>query len=202
MGCRMLPLREGHGWLQVFPSGDERRVHQCDICRQVKHESHFPPSRATGRPSGICQKCSRKYVQDICWTKWHKHKNFNEELYVHLHALVKGALGGARSRGLYFRIEPINVFDLFFAQKGKCAVSGTDMTYLRGGKSNGRRGGRRVPTNVSIDRVDNEKGYMPNNIQLVASVVNIMKGTMTSDDLVYWCGKIILTRADKLDAEA
>ena len=203
MGCKMLlPLRDGRGWLQVFPSGGDRRVRRCDICYQIKDECHFPPSRATGRPSGICQKCSRKYVRDICWTKWHKNKWFNDSLYGHLHAVVRGARGGARSRGLYYRIEPINVFDLYFAQDGKCALSGIEMTHQKGDKNSGRRGGRRVPTNVSIDRMDNEKGYIPGNIHLVASVVNIMKGTMTTDELIFWCGHIILTRADQDDAAA
>ena len=198
---KMLPLRDEPGWLKIYPDGNEYRVRKCDLCRKIKHEQEFPPRRSTGKIPGICRTCAKKFVYDPCWNKWHKHDLYSDDLYNYLHGLVRGARGGARSRKLYFRIEPIEVFDLYFAQNGKCALSGMELTYLKSNKHTQRRGGRRVLTNVSIDRIDNEKGYIPGNIHLVASVVNIMKGTMSIDDLIYVCGKIILTRADELDAE-
>lgn len=80
-------------------------------------------------------------------------------------------------------------FDLTFLeelhakQKGVCAISGVEMTYLQeGGK---------CPTNISIDRIDSSRGYEKDNIQLVCSLVNTMKMQYSEEVLIEWCKKII-----------
>jgi len=42
-------------------------------------------------------------------------------------------------------------------------------------------------TNISIDRYDNNKGYVSGNIRLVCLAVNMMKYTMDLDEFVQWC---------------
>jgi hypothetical protein len=68
-------------------------------------------------------------------------------------------------------------------QKGKCALSNETMTYLAGAG--------RVPTNISIDRIDSSKGYLRGNVQFVCDIVNRMKQDMSEKDLYVWCGKIL-----------
>jgi uncharacterized protein YlxP (DUF503 family) len=71
---------------------------------------------------------------------------------------------------------------MYEKQNGQCAVSGVPMTV---GKLQGR-----VPTNISIDRIDSDKSYELDNIQLVCTTVNMMKNDMTMDELVDWATKI------------
>ncbi len=52
------------------------------------------------------------------------------------------------------------------------------------------RGDGTVYTNVSIDRIDNDKGYTKDNIHLVCFIANLMKSTMTVDELAEWCKAI------------
>lgn len=71
---------------------------------------------------------------------------------------------------------------LYEDQDGKCALSGYNMTYITG------QG--RVPTNISIDRIDSNMGYVEGNIQLVCRQSNVMKMELTMEQLAEWCEAI------------
>jgi hypothetical protein len=63
------------------------------------------------------------------------------------------------------------------------------MTYLAGSG--------RTLTNISIDRIDSSKGYLRGNVQFVCDIVNRMKSSMTQEELLFWCRKI-LGKADEV----
>lgn len=72
--------------------------------------------------------------------------------------------------------------NLYNNQKGRCAISGVEMTYNQfGGK---------CPTNISIDRIDSNRGYELDNVQLVCSLVNTMKMQYSTEELIKWCKQI------------
>ncbi len=73
--------------------------------------------------------------------------------------------------------------ELYEKQEGLCALSGESMTTTKGEG--------RVMTNISIDRVDPGIGYERDNIQLVCLAPNLMKYSMSTDELKGWCGKIL-----------
>lgn len=72
---------------------------------------------------------------------------------------------------------------LWEKQKGKCALSGINMTYefYKG----------RVNTNVSVDRIDSTKGYTKDNIQLVTMAANQMKNDLQMDEFISLCKSVI-----------
>lgn len=72
---------------------------------------------------------------------------------------------------------------IYNKQKGLCALSGVEMTY--------QHGEGYISTNMSIDRIDPQVGYIPGNVQLVCRVVNIMKYVSSTDDLLVWCKRIV-----------
>lgn len=72
---------------------------------------------------------------------------------------------------------------LWDKQSGKCALSDIPMTFIL---FDGH-----INTNVSIDRIDSNKGYSKDNIQLVCCIVNKMKLDLTMEDLFYYCNQII-----------
>jgi hypothetical protein len=53
--------------------------------------------------------------------------------------------------------------DLYKKQEGRCALTGIPMTYIHGND---------IPTNISIDRLDNDRGYEIGNVRLVLNTVN------------------------------
>ena len=74
---------------------------------------------------------------------------------------------------------------LYEKQEGKCALSGRTMTY--------QTGEGRVPTNISIDRIDPKIGYELGNIQLVCIQANKMKAELSGNELRDWCLDIVNT---------
>jgi hypothetical protein len=72
---------------------------------------------------------------------------------------------------------------LWFAQGGKCALTGWPMTMeLAKGV---------VPTNCSIDRVDSLQGYIPGNVQLVCRAVNVAKHDLSPNDFLALCRAVV-----------
>lgn len=77
------------------------------------------------------------------------------------------------------------ILSLYDSQKGLCALSGKEMTFIKIPKSD------KVHTNLSIDRIDSSKPYEEGNIQLVCAVTNVMKTTLTMSELYEWCRSIV-----------
>ena len=80
------------------------------------------------------------------------------------------------------------LLQLFEEQKGLCAISGMPMTWGHEGQ-HGNSGNRRG-TNISIDRIDSDLMYNPENVRLVCDRVNKIKSNMDDTDLYFWCAQI------------
>ena len=49
----------------------------------------------------------------------------------------------------------------------------------------------KYPYNLSPDRIDSSKGYTKDNLQFVCNRVNAMKNNMNTEELIYFCKKIM-----------
>ena len=98
---------------------------------------------------------------------------------------IAGLLNHAASRKqhLGFNLDIQFLLDMYESQKGLCAISGEKMTFLAG---HGR-----IETNISIDRIDSDQGYVRDNVQLVCLAVNLMKQRLSTHGLVTWCQRIM-----------
>lgn len=99
-----------------------------------------------------------------------------EDFIDHLHQKAKKR---AKQASLCFSITRDYLIKLFDDQDGKCAITNIPMTFKVG---NGR-----VNTNISIDRIDSNKGYTDDNIWLVCTVVNLMKLNFTMQNFIDYC---------------
>jgi len=72
---------------------------------------------------------------------------------------------------------------LWYKQEGRCALSGVHLTHHVDG-----RGVKEF--NASVDRINNDVHYEPQNVQLVAYRINIMRHTL-SEDMFWWWVKTI-----------
>ena len=75
----------------------------------------------------------------------------------------------ARMRGYIWEIEPDFIDTLYSLQDKKCCYSGIPIGWSESGWEH----------TSSIDRIDNEKGYTKNNVQLVHKEVNMMRGSLS-----------------------
>ena len=94
----------------------------------------------------------------------------------------------AKIRDIYFdpKIDRKYLWELFLKQNKKCALSNLPIHFSE-------RSRRREPgdeTTSSLDRIDNSKGYIKNNIQWVHKHINQMKWDLNQKDFFKICKSI------------
>ena len=114
-----------------------------------------------------------------------KKKRFYEKLSLDLNRSLRyhysAARKGAVKRNIDFYITEQTIVDLWKKQKGKCALSGVDMTLTHGSPTNPN------PTKLSVDRIDNCLGYFPQNVQLITWQANAAKSVWSNQQLIELC---------------
>jgi hypothetical protein len=85
--------------------------------------------------------------------------------------LFNSAKAKAKSRGLSFTLKYNDV--LRQVKRGRCPITGIAFDH-RAKPAPGR--GPDLPFRASLDRVDNTKGYHPDNVMVVVKIYNNAKG--------------------------
>lgn len=75
------------------------------------------------------------------------------------------------------------LLEMFHSSDGRCAVTGLKLTWMSGKAS---------PTSISIDRIDNKKGYTKDNVRLVCYMVNLFRNRW-DDETMYEMALAIVT---------
>lgn len=97
-----------------------------------------------------------------------------------------------------FTITIEYIWDLYVKQKGICAISGLPlMLHLKGKKVTSHDYFSYVT--ASLDRIDSNIGYIPGNVQWVHKWVNIMKNSMSDEQLKYICQTIYFYNKDNFE---
>jgi len=122
--------------------------------------------------------------------KWKLHYSQLKRWYATLdgtfEVLVSAAKQRSRKKKLPFNLTIGSLKHVWEQQKGFCALSGKEMTWIKG---KGR--GNKSPWNVSIDRIIPGNGYVQNNIRLVCVWANMMKHERSDDELQDMCHCIL-----------
>ena len=120
---------------------------RCPICKaEVNTKKHYP-----GKPCRPCSnrtKANGRLRKQELSPRWFTRSKTN-----------------AVQRGYEFQITEEDVLRIWEKQGRKCALSGLDIGWAPKG---------RVHT-ISLDRIDNARGYTLDNIQLLHKDVNMMK---------------------------
>lgn len=163
-------------------AGDVKERLRCFRCyRYMAQDQYYPIGTKMRR--GVmyvmlhpyCRIC-RKQTRGRCV----KHPNYTPKLDRFMARLLSRVRGGARQRGIAVVIDKDDLLELYFEQRAKCAVTGVDM-----------KPGDKKGYEPSVDRIYSAGNYTQDNIQLVCSRVNIMKGDMTPVEFVSWCKRIV-----------
>ena len=153
----------------------------CTICKEYKTDENFDvsPERSYRRfRDNRCKKC--KQNQTI---KRANERAKNNSISRTLSERYLNLVLRNKKYNTLIDFDVDYLLHLWDEQKELCALSGIHMTYII------RKG--RIPTNVSIDRIDSTKGYTKNNIHLVCMAVNQMKSDLTIEELIYFCKNIV-----------
>jgi hypothetical protein len=86
----------------------------------------------------------------------------------------------AKNRSLEWDIDVHHVADLLEIQGYKCVLSGLPI----------QANGDFQDITASLDRIDNARGYTPDNIQLVHKRINMMRGSLPVEDFISLCEQV------------
>lgn len=168
------------GYVKQIVDGQQ----QCSTCKEWKPVDQFAPHKLThNKIETRCRHCEVKRRQ--AWAN-RSVETAMTLLYRSHKQLVKFRTPSDRRKRLVesSSITPALLLELWHSQQGRCDVTGVPMTYCRGL-------GTRVFTNASIDRIDSDFGYTPDNVRLVCKAVNWMKHEMTDREMLQWAALIL-----------
>lgn len=89
----------------------------------------------------------------------------------------------AKKRKIEFNISPEYIWNLYLRQNKKCVISGVELQF------NGCCDDPTTQT-ASLDRINNNTGYLEGNVQWVHKIVNKIKMDLEYDELLKWCRRI------------
>lgn len=158
----------------------------CHKCGEFKYVSEFSKCERAVKRNGysyVCKSCQAKEQQ-------RRRRSYKESdlLDFTLKKRLYDAMNRAKSKNQYYDIDINFMYDMWNKQKGKCALTGIPMTVTKSGRTN---------TNVSIDRIDSNKGYTKDNVQLVCSAINFMKSNLSLNDFIMYCESVINYKINK-----
>lgn len=157
-------------------------VKLCNGCQKQKPATDFYKMARDGL-YWLCKVCARAKASE--WRAKYIETDSPERAKIrHLTQLAQPSR--ARHRNIVHALTKDDLLSLWENQKGLCALSGEPMTCIQG------KG--HVLTNASVDRIDSSGGYTRDNVQLVCLGVNIMKYSMSKEELISRCSKILLAQ--------
>lgn len=89
----------------------------------------------------------------------------------------------ANRKGLDFNLTVEYLKELFDNQDGLCSLSGLQMVLKN-------RGNKKNLDQASIDRIDNNKGYIKGNVQFVTLGMNYMRNTLSIKEVLVFIKKL------------
>lgn len=111
-------------------------------------------------------------------------KKVDDPLNLKFTDLIKRSRERARNKKMKFDLTIDYLKELYTLQGGLCKYTGFQMSIdfnIEGG----------LPTSISIDRIKSSKGYVRGNVVLCCFQANVMKHSLTHEELKKWCRAIL-----------
>ena len=151
----------------------------CSHCGKVyAANAKYFYQKKSGILSSECRPCFRQRSSRNQKTRHHA-----GGVDYHLGYIASSARQRARKHKLAYDIDVRWLAFILRKQNGLCALSRVPLTFTKGAGH--------VSTNASIDRIDPNKGYTRENVQLVAHQVNTMKSNRSISELAEWCRLVL-----------
>lgn len=99
--------------------------------------------------------------------------------------LQKTRYAAVNVRGISFDLSLVDVMLKLEFQNYKCALTGWDLEFTRGGDYDGKN-----PRGCTIDRIDNSRGYHFSNIQLVCCMPNLVRNKLSISEFKNLCSAV------------
>ena len=126
---------------------------KCECGKEMIHESRYLNNIKSNKLIGGCRDCKAKRMERVSESRMWEYCKIS-----------------ARNRTKEFNVTREYLFDILKQQDNKCALTGLPILIAIGAR-NHQHGG----TTASIDRIDNNLGYIEGNIQWVHKDINKLK---------------------------
>jgi len=161
---------------------------KCTECGKYFPTSNFYcfilKSTGNKRYHSACKNCYKLRMRK--WDKTAKEKNNgisrsvicrSKNLKAYAAHIINMARGRSRKKDIEFSIDVPWFLSALDNQQWKCEISGVKMNISAGTN-------KRLFDGISIDRIDNKKGYTPENCWLVCYSVNVFKSNASLKDVI------------------
>ena len=172
-------IKRNHEW-----KDGKLLCHDCGEYKDVKYFNKHKDMKIRECHATFCTSCRVKRRKEIEPTK-----KDDLKLIQTLTQRYHGAKERAIKQNAAFNLTLDYLLSLWNEQNGICTLSGMQMTFER------YKG--RIPTNVSVDRIDKDKGYIIGNVQLVCMACNQIKSDWSEETMYNICKKIVEQHENK-----
>lgn len=157
----------------------------CTRCNQEKPSTTEFFQKMARSKDGLHTRCK------ICRNSNHQRENGRRQYRnAGFRSKIKTSKASAKRHGFQFTITEQNLIDQFNKQSGLCYYTNLPMDMEIGSND---------WNVVSVDRIDSNAGYTPDNIVLCRKIANFMKNTLSIDQFKYEIvelSKCLVTRAN------
>jgi hypothetical protein len=155
----------------------------CKTCSNYQAETNFykrKDLKVRNNREYTCKECTKKLKKSqYLYKRKYKLKYLNT-----LEGYLKSTVQHAKNRKKHsFDIDYEYVLEIYNNQKGKCRYTKQVLTH--------ELGKGKIVTNLSLDRIDSNKGYIKGNVQLVCNVINLMKTNSKEIDFLNLCQLVV-----------
>lgn len=163
--------------IDFTPERYNKTLH-CWSCKRDKFMRYFPyRAQYKDNKEKRCKNCNKLNNE-------HRRKNMTQEQFIKniictTRCTARRRYSSHREEAGKHTIDYDTIISMLEKQDGKCKLSGIPLEY----KSNSLN-------NISIDRIDSNKGYTKDNIQLVTWAVNQSKNNLTNEQFLDLISKI------------
>lgn len=151
----------------------------CKIEFLANNENFFRHSQTKDGLHSWCKSCCKKGNKRSLAKKY---SNFEGRITTFLRTCNTSA----KKRNQEFALTRQDFLDMWEKQNGICAYSGIPMALEPN-----------TLKSVSVERVNNDIGYIPENTVLVTNAINKMKSNMKGEDFFEFCKQVTIWMSDK-----
>lgn len=173
----------------------EIETRKCTECNNVLPQSNFYKTtlKSTGRVQfhPACKKCYKLRIRRYDIRVKEKNNGISRSVLSRKNNIkpyathiINMARARALKKGMEFSIDVEWFLSALKSQDWKCAISGEQMEISAGT-------GTRLFKGVSIDRIDNSRGYVAENCWLVCYAVNVFKSTADLAQVLEMCKSVV-----------
>jgi len=168
----------------------------CPICSKEfeRAKKEYNRSIKVGRPQYCSRSCAAKgnsknlgeHLGNAS-TIAGKGKKWSRDEYTPFRYFLRNAKQRTHSKGKT-NLDLIYLKELWDLQDGKCPFTGWALLLPR---SNKYPGNTNSIYRASLDRIDNDKGYVKGNVRFISVIANYCRNTFTDEDVKLFCEAVV-----------